>query len=197
MVSEQAVSVGRRDDEDHTGGARTSGALTDTIAVLGVFVVLGVLCGLAWWLLVDPAMYTKVKGGGSMGELQLGKQFDSDGWYTLIAAVTGLVAGAVLTWWRSRDFLLTTVLVVIGAGLAAAAMALTGHLLGPGDPDAALAAAKVGQHVPMQLSVTGKVTYLVWPIAVLVGTLLVLWSPPRTARDDPAFDTPEPGKHVS
>lgn len=157
----------------------------DALAVLGSLLVLGVVCGILWWLLVDPAMYTKVAEGGSMGEFDLGKRFDADGWYAVIAAVSGLVSGGLLTWWRSRDFLLTTVLLLLGAALAAASMAVTGRLLGPGNPDVALASVNVGEQVPEQLSVTATATYLVWPISVLVGALMVLWSQPKATATPP------------
>ncbi len=80
----------------------------------------------------------------------------------------------LLTWWRARDVLLTSVLLVLGTVLAAVAMELTGHLLGPGDPGAALAAAKVGGRVPERLDVDAFTVYLAWPISALVGALVVL-----------------------
>lgn len=170
-------------DPDPAAGT-AGGPAADIAAVLGSYLVLGLVGGVLWWLLVDPAMFTKVGGGGgSMGELQLAQRFAGDGWYAVIAAVGGLVAGVALTWWRMRDLLLTTVLLLVGAGIAAAVMAVTGHLLGPGDPDAALAAAAPGAHVPVPLTVHAKAGYLVWPIASLVGALVVLWSPPRDAED--------------
>ncbi len=150
----------------------------DALMILGSCLALGVACGILWWLLADPPTFTKVRQGASMGELQLGRRFDGDGWYAVIAAVAGLFTGALLTWWRSRDFLVTTMLLLLGAGVAAAVMAAVGRLLGPGDPDLALAAAKLGQEVPEQLALTVPATYLVWPIAVLIGALMVLWSQP-------------------
>ena len=163
--------------------ARGRLAARDTAAVLGVYLALGVVCGVLWWLLVDPATFTKVGDGGSMGEVQLGRRFDGDAWYSVIGAVTGLVAGVALAWWRSRDFVLTVVLLLVGSGLAAAVMELTGHWLGPGDPDTALAAAKAGAHVPVQLEVTARASYLVWPITSLIGSLVVLWSPPGDSEE--------------
>ena len=158
---------------------RFDAVLRDAVAVLGTYLVLGVLCGLAWWLLVEPAMFTKVKGGGSMAELELAKRFDSDAWYAVIAALTGLLSGVLISWWRSRDLLVTTALLLLGAGIAATVMTLTGAQLGAGDHEAALAAAKVGERVAVQLQVTARATYLVWPIAMLIGGLVVLWSPSR------------------
>lgn len=174
----------------------SSGPVADVLVVLGCFLVLGLVCGALWWLLVDPAMFTRVKSGGAMDEAQLGKRFNADGWYAVIAGVAGLVTGSVLTWWRSRDFLLTTVLLFVGAVFAAAAMALVGWVLGPPDPTTLLGSAKVGAHFPVQLKVIGNAPYLVWPIGALLGALLVLWSSSRgSERDVPVSDQswPPPG----
>jgi hypothetical protein len=187
-VSEQ-VSDPPAELTDPRPGPRRSGAgaLADVLVVLGAFLVLGLLAGVAWWLLVDPAYFTKLAAGGSMGEVQLGKRFGADGWYVVVAVLAGLPAGAALTWWRSRDYLLTSALVVAGSLLAAAASAGTGFLLGPGNPDVALVAATRGAHVPVQLAVAAQLrvagvplssVYLAWPISVLAGALLVLWSKP-------------------
>ncbi len=146
----------------------------DVATVLGCLLVLGVLCGVAWMLLVSPAEFTKLRDGGSMSEVQLGRRFTADGMYVVIAGVAGLVAGVALSWWRSRDPLLTSALLVVGSALAAGAMSLTGHLLGPTDTAAALAAAQVGARVPERLGVDVLTVYLAWPVAVLAGALLVL-----------------------
>jgi hypothetical protein len=146
----------------------------DAAAVLGCLLVLGVLGGVAWALLVSPAEFTKLRDGGSMSEVQLGRRFAADGMYVVIAGIAGLAAGGALSWWRSRDPLLTSGLLVLGSVLAAGAMSLTGHLLGPGDTGAALAAARVGARVPERLDVDVLTVYLVWPVAVLAGALLVL-----------------------
>ena len=159
--------------------ARGAGPLSDVVTVLVWFLVVGIVAGVVWWLLVDPALFTKVRHGGTMSELQLSKEFNGDGWYAVIAAVAGIASGLVLTWWRSRDYLLTTVLLVPGAALAATLMVVIGHALGPGDPNAALSTAAIGQHVPDQIRVAAWATYLVWPMGALVGALGVLWSSSR------------------
>lgn len=156
----------------------------DALIILGTFLVLGLVGGVVWWLLVDPAVYTKVSQGGTMAEQETGKRFDMDGWYSVVAAVLGAFAGTALTWWRVSDAVLTTLLVAVGAGLAAAVMSTTGQLLGPGDADVALAAAEVGETVPVELSVTAAAAYLVWPIAALAGALMVLWSQPTPSGED-------------
>ena len=150
-------------------------ARRDAAVVLGSFLLLGALAGVLWWALVDPAEFTKFPSAGSaMDEVDLGKQFSADGWYVVIAAVAGLVSGMAITGWRSRDPLLTSALLVVGAALAAAVMAGVGYLLGPGNPQAVLEGAKVGAHVPERLDVSATAAYLAWPIAVLTGALVVL-----------------------
>lgn len=113
-----------------------------------------------------------------MGEVDLSKRFNADGWYAVIAIVAGFLSGVWLSWRRQRDFRLTTLLLVPGAALAAAAMVFVGGLVGPEDPDTALARAQTGDTVPVALEVLAASTYLTWPIAVLFGALMVLWSSP-------------------
>lgn len=172
----------------------------DAAVVIGVLLVLGVLAGVLWSVLVTPAEFTKLPTGGSMGEDQLGRQFGADAWYVVIAVLTGLAAGAVLSWWRSSSVLVTSAALLLGAVVAAVAMAVTGHLLGPGDPETALAAAKVGTAVPEALDVGIRPVwplthylkdtlpvYLSWPVGVLIGALLVL-----VGRGDDEDQTPGP-----
>jgi hypothetical protein len=165
----------------------------DVLWVLGSFLVLGVIGAIAWWLLVDPAMFTKAPDGGlAMGEGQLGKQFGTDGWYVVVAFVLGVLAGSVLTWWRSRDPVLTSGLLLVGSVLAATVMSLLGKVLGPTDPSSLASTVAVGARLPTQLEVGANASYLMWPIAVLAGALFLLWSPPAE-RDRPADhdDRPE------
>lgn len=149
-------------------------ARTDVLVVLGVFLLLGVLGGLLWPVLVTPAEFTKLASGGAMGENELGKQFGADGWFVVIGFLAALAAGLVLTAWRSRDPLLVSLLLLVGAAAAAAVMALVGHWTGPGDPGAALRAARVGSTVPESLDVDSFSIYLAWPFGALVGALFVL-----------------------
>lgn len=153
---------------------RPAGAGRDVLVVLGSLLLLGVVAGVVWWLLVDPAQFTKTAQGGAMSENELGKRFDADAWFAVIGLVAGLAAGLVLSAWRSRDPLLVSGLLLLGSLLAAGVMLLVGHVLGPGDPRAALQAAAVGAKVPETLGVDTPLAVLGWPFGVLVGTLLVL-----------------------
>lgn len=152
-----------------------TGALgRDIVAVLGSLLSVGVLCGVLWWLLVSPPELTKLRDRAVMSEVELGKRFSVDAMYVVLAVLAGLVSGVALSWWRSRDPLLTSALLLVGAGVAAALMALTGYVLGPGDPEAALVTAEVSAHVPERLKVDIWTVYLAWPIGVLAGALVVL-----------------------
>lgn len=167
---------------DGTHGSRAprgQGVSADAVWILGTYVLLGLVGGVLWWLLVEPAYFTKGENGGlGMGEVQLGKRFNADGWYAVIAIVFGLLSGAALAWVRTRDHLVTAGLILFGSVVAAVVMSAVGTVLGPEAPETVAASAPVGARIAMQVAVTAPVNYLVWPIAVLVGTLLVLWSPP-------------------
>lgn len=162
-------------------------AARDAAVVVGCLVVLGALCGALWSAVVTPAQLTRLPNGVAMNETALSAQFAADGWYAVIALAAGLIAGVVLTWWRSRDALWTAGVLVLGAVVAAVVMAVTGHLLGPPDPRHALLATKVGSKVPESLNLGVRsltpfgpylrqtvMFYLAWPVGALAGCLAVL-----------------------
>lgn len=150
----------------------------DAVAVLGVSLVLGLLGGVLWWLLSEPALFTVGEEGTlGMGEIELGDRFSATGWFTVLAIVLGALSGGALTWWRGRDPILTAGLLVVGSVIGTLAMAGVGQALGPPDPAVAAASARPGDLVPAALEVGAGAAYLVWTIAVLAGALMVLWSP--------------------
>lgn len=185
------------------------GAAADAMVVPGTLLVLGVLGGVLWWLVVDPAEYTKTRGGElMMSEVELARRFGADGWYSVIALVAGFGSGLLLTWWRVRDFRMTTVLLVVGSGLAAAAMAFVGRALGPAEPDVVASSVAQGAQVPVQLEVMASSSYLMWPIGVMLGAVMVLWSSTHVPGQDkpvsapgeaagPPASTPEDGERLS
>jgi hypothetical protein len=187
--------------EGRSRGPRTRTVARDVLVVLGVFLLLGLLGGVLWSQLVTPADYTKVTGGGGMGETDFGHQFGADGWFVVIGVLGGLLAGLGLTGWRSRDPLLVVGLLLVGSCLAAAVVVLLGHLLGPGDPGAALRAVGVGAKVPERLDVGPQLpgqpheadlpAYLSWPIGALAGAMFVLLGR-APARDPRPADPDEP-----
>ena len=133
--------------------------LADAVAVLGVLLVLGIAVGLIWPELVGP-----VQTGRAGTEAVPARQFDVDGWYVVLAALAGSVAGAALTLWRRRDPVATVLLLVGGAGLAA------------------WATARLGARA--DLEVRALAAYLVWPLAVTFGAVVVLWTRHGSHPDD-------------
>jgi len=176
--------------EDLPGPTPRRNLLRDVVTVLLVLVVIGVLGGVLWSQVVTPADYAKVANGAVMDEDQVARQFGADGWYAVIGVVAAFLVGVVAMWRRTGAELRTAGALVLGSLLAAALMAVTGHLLGPGDPRPVLSAAKVGTLVPERLSVGspslfplgaylhdvgGAATiYLAWPFGVLLGALFAL-----------------------
>ena len=142
--------------------APAGGAVGDVALIVVVLGALGVLGGVVWELVVTPAQFTKLANGASMNEAAIGQQFGADGWYVVIALCAGVVAGTLLTWWRSDDPLRTCWALLLGAAVAAAVMAVVGHLLGPGDPRPALQAARAGAHVPESLGVGEGSSHSAW-----------------------------------
>lgn len=174
------------------------------VIVVVALLVLGVLGGVVWSLVVTPAVFTKLPTRDVMGEDQVGLRFGADGWYVVIGVLTAFVAGAVLARWRSGDLLVTCAALVVGGIGAAVVMAVTGHLLGPDDPQVALATAEVGARVPESLDVGMRAVrpfgaylrdtvsvYLAWPVGVLAGALVVLLGP--GGDDDGPRGSHEPG----
>jgi hypothetical protein len=185
-------------------------AARDTVAVVGCLLLLGVVCGVIWSMVVTPADFTRLHNGAEMSEAELSKQFGADGWYAVISVCAAVLAGVVLTWWRSRDALWTAAMLLLGSLLAAVVMVATGHLLGPPSTRQALAAAKVGAKVPESLGLGVRpvtpvgpylsgtaMFYLAWPVGVLAGCLAVLLlkvpaaepaDPSEQVEEEPATD---------
>jgi hypothetical protein len=183
-------SGGRTGGQSDAGTGRPGGPasrpLQEAVVVVGLLLVLGALGGVLWSQVVTPAEFTKLTKGAAMGEVQLGRQFARDGWYVVIALVAGVLAGVCVLRWRPPAPLLHVGLLLAGCCVAAAVMAWVGHLLGPGDPQPLLSAAKVGAAVPQRLRVDTFVVYLAWPFGALVGALLVLLGPVREDAPDEA-----------
>ena len=150
----------------------------DVSVVLALFLVAGALSGALWPQLADPVTVTKGELGLTTSEVALSERFDSDGWYSVLAAGCGLVLGLVLTAWRRTDEVLTLLSVVAGAWLAAWVSAEVGTLVGPDDPREVLATARLGATAPDTVSVSSAAAYFLWPISAVIGAMVVLWSPP-------------------
>jgi hypothetical protein len=168
-----------REPPDGDGAApdEARSMLVDVAVVLGAFLAAGIVAGILWPQLVEPVMLSRTELGISTDEVALSNRFSNDGWYAVLAGVAGLGLGVVLTAWRRTHEVVTLLVVVAGALLAAFVSARLGRLLGPEDPNRVLADAAVGASAPDVVRITAEVVYLVWPIAAVVGALIVLWGP--------------------
>ena len=160
----------------HRSTASSRGLRADTALVLGVLLLLGLAAGLVWPQLVDPVVFTRTADGIVSNEVALAEQFDADGWYVVLAATAGVLAGVVLTLWRDRDPVATVVLLLLGSCLAAWVMKEVGTALGPPDVRGVLQDAGVGTTAPDRVAVRATAAYAVWPMATLLGAVAVLWT---------------------
>jgi hypothetical protein len=154
---------------------RLRAVLIDVVVVLGWFLVLGVVGALVWWQVTDLPRYTRTADGAVLDQVQLARQFGTDGWFFAIAAIGGVLSGLALTWWRRRDPLVVVLLLVVGGALASAVMAALGQLLGPADPRPLLDSLPTDAHAAMQLRTHAHGVLFVWPMAALAGAALVLF----------------------
>ncbi len=166
-------------------------ALLDTAVIGAWFTVLGVLGAVVWWQVTTLPLVTRSGGTVSVAPEELVKQVAVDGWFAVVALVGGVVSGVLLLAWRHRDPLLTVVLVVLGAGLAAVVMMGLGRLLGPGDPVAALRSMSEGAEVSQQLRLHAPGIALLWPIAAAFGAVVHLWVLAKPLPERPEVDTLE------
>ena len=159
--------------------------LTDVSVVLAWFGVAAVLGAVIWWQVTPLAEFTRTADNATMDEEQLSKQFGTDGWFFVIAAVGGLVSGLLLVSLRRRRPVLMVVLVALGGAFATFLMIEVGLLLGPSDPGSVLASTPVGGSVPLQLKLEAHGVWFVWSIAALVGGIIALWIAEARADDRP------------
>jgi hypothetical protein len=156
-------------------------------AAVAVLAGAGVLGGLLWDWVTEPATYLVGSGGAYLDEHGLGQVFSADGWFLVVGLALGALAGGALTFAFRRDGWTIVVAVLVGAGVASAACYLVGHALGPGDLEPRLAAAGAGEQVPVPLTVRASGVYFGWPIGAMLGALVaaLAWD-----RGDPAAVVP-------
>lgn len=151
-------------------------ALTSLGVVTAWFTAAGLLGALIWVEVTPLPGFTKILGNGTMDEEQLAKQFSANGWFLVIAVVGGLLSGLVLLLVRRHaQPVVMVMLVALGGGLATLLMVRCGLAWGPGDPNAALLKAEVGEVVPIRLEVDAKGVYFAWSAAALLGAALAQW----------------------
>jgi hypothetical protein len=177
------------DDDTSTPETPTSppvdraAVVRDVVVVLTAFLVAGVAVGLLWPQLVEPVTVTRSEVGLTTGEVALANRFDQDAWYSVLGAGAALLLGVVLTLWRRAHEAATLVAVVVGALLGAWVSATVGNAAGPEAAEVTLADAEMGATAPDQVLVTADAAYLAWPLAAVLGAVVVLWAPSSRHRE--------------
>ncbi len=155
----------------------------DVVVVLAAFVVAGVAVGLLWPQLVEPVTVTRSEVGLTTGEVALAHRFDQDAWYSVLGGGAALLLGVVLTLWRRAHEAATLFAVAVGALLGAWVSATVGNAAGPEAAEMTLADAELGATAPDQVLVTADAAYLAWPLAAVLGAVVVLWAPSSRHRE--------------
>ena len=143
-----------------------------------MMLVLGIVAGLLWIWLADPAVFKVTSQGTILDEEASKGRFGVIVTFALISMVVafvwGFFAGRVL---HDRGWILVPVfaLVAVASGIIAWK---TGAILGPPDP-ATVKGAKLGDSIPQQLTVDAVAPFFVWPIFALVGLFVAVLSSDR------------------
>lgn len=136
------------------------------------FVAVGLVGGLLWLWLADPAQWQVRENGIVLTEGAAKGQFSVIVTFVLIGVVGSLLSGALAAWTMPTLGWLLTPFVVV---LAVAASLITWRIgvdLGPAGPHAGEGA--VGDLISSQFKVDALAAFVVWPVAALLGVVTVL-----------------------
>lgn len=154
---------------------------------------LGIVAGLVWWQLAAPGQWEMRDVGLALTEEASRGQFQVVVVFTLVGAIAALLWAVVLSLLSRDAGWHLVVAIMVGSVLAALVAWQVGALLGPPPPETATGL-KVGDTVPDELMVDSAAPFLAWPIAALVGVLLVSWGrgrePDSYERDTDATTAP-------
>lgn len=141
---------------------------------LAGFLAAGLVAGVAWLILADPARWEVTSEGTILTEAGAKGRFGVIVTFVVVSAgaafVWGYVSGLPL---RNRGWLMVPLFV--GAALVAGVIAWqVGVQFGP--PDPATVQGKVGDTIPQELAIDTFAPFMVWPIFALVGLFLAVYS---------------------
>jgi hypothetical protein len=148
--------------------------------------VLGLLGGVLWWAITDTATYTVTKGGTSLGDDEMRRQFGAIVNFVLVGAGICAVLGFAIAFFSDLSWPAVPAVVLLCAQ-AAVLTWLIGGLLGPDDPKRH---GPVGTRIQDALTVDAVAPFLAWAVCglagVLIGMVLIEHQPAHTeAGDDP------------
>lgn len=157
----------------------------------------GVALGVVWRLAVHLPSYRVGEDlFASTTERDLAQWVSSDAWFTVLAALGGLVLGTV-AWFRLRNLgWLTPVLTVATAMLAALAMWQTGLLLAPDSFAHRVAVAKPGDLVEIDFALRSLSALFMWPFAAVTPVMLAAAFAPESSHDIAAAERAWQRRHA-
>ncbi len=155
---------------------------------IGLFawVLVGICAGLAWSQLAHPAEFVLFGKDWLMGQYQMSRRFDADGWFVVVGLIGCLVAGLALLASRRRSPLLSLGAGLVGSALAAVIAWRVGLWVAP-STDHLIAQAKdaaEGTMLAERLGLSWWGVGLAWPIGFLIGALAMLLLRPRSGAAD-------------
>lgn len=136
--------------------------------------LLGVVAGLLWLWLANPAAFKVTDQGAILDEEaskgRFGVIVTFVGISIVIAFLWGFFAGRVL---HDRGWIMVPAFAVVATAAGLIAWKV-GAILGPPDP-ASVKHAKLGDSIPQQLTIDAVAPFLVWPVFALVGLFLAVY----------------------
>lgn len=147
--------------------------LRQLLVVLAVTVGAGAVAGLVWEWLWTPPVGVVQHHRWVLDEAALRGDFSGTGTYIAVAAVVGVLVGALVALVFDRAELLTLVALVVGSVVAGWLMYRVGLAVGPPDPRELARTAEQGAHLPGQLKVHGRSPFVAFPSGALVGMVVV------------------------
>lgn len=149
-----------------------------------LMLLLGIVAGLAWLWLADPAEWEVTARGIVLTESASQGQFSVLVTFVAVGALVSLAWGWGVGWRLQELGWVLTPLVVVMTVLAALVAWRIGVALGPPSP-ATVADPSLGDRIPAQLKVDGIVPFLVWPIFGLIGLVGATWATRRAPDPGP------------
>ncbi|MFZ1411036.1 MAG: hypothetical protein WAS07_06245 [Micropruina sp.] len=157
-----------------SGAVSERRATLTRLALVGTLAVaLGLFAATIWRAFVTlPNYVVQADGSATITERGLTEIFASDAWFTACGAVVGLVLGLVV--WKLLGSLgWLSAVVAVAAGLLSGAVCWQlGPLLGPGNFDERLAAARPGDLVPIAFELHAVSALAAWGFSAVTPILL-------------------------
>lgn len=135
------------------------------------FICLGVLAGLVWLWLAEPAQWQIRDNGIVLTEGAAKAQFSVLVTFVLIGAAASVVAGLAVGWLLDDLGWLVVPVVAALATLAALIAWRVGVELGP-PPPASVTGGSIGDTISARLEVDSVAAFVMWPMAALLGVVV-------------------------